>query len=130
MRSQNLVRGPVRQNLLAVAKFAPYLFLWIDSMSFFMYKTDVYPEIYLWILSLSGHSVGWVIYTSILLYVLRVCLYTWVCMVSLLLFNLLSFLPVSDSYYEIGVYITIFTGIIMSTILILTQCFKRQYSTL
>lgn len=129
MTNQSLVRGRARLNLLRIIRFAPYLFLWIDSISFVLYKTNIYKELYLVILSMSGHSVLWVIYTSMILCLLKPCWYTWICMASLLMFNIASLFPVSDFYYTFFMIIIIFTGISMSTALIIRKC-TNQYTTL
>lgn len=127
---QNLVRGRVRRNLLRIARIAPYVFLWIDTISYLLYEFRIYKEYYLYLLSISGHSVFWVCYTAILLLLIKTCLYTWVCMLALLSFNVLSLLDVSESYYSIFQFIIIFTGIAMSTTLLLKKCFKTRYTTL
>lgn len=130
MTNQSLVRGRARLNLLQVIRFSPYLFLWIDSFSFVLYKMDIYRKLYDFLLPTSGHSVLWVIYTSMMLYLLKPCKYTWVCMISLLMFNILSLFPVSELYYTYFMIIIIFTGISMSTILIVHRWIKSQYITL
>lgn len=129
MTNQSLVRGRARLNLLRAIRFSPYVFLWIDSFSFALYKLDIYEKLYDALLPMSGHSVLWVIYTSMMLYLLKPCYYTWVCMGSLISFNILSLLPVSDLYYTIFMLIIIFTGISISTGLILCKCVKH-YTTL
>lgn len=130
MKNLSLVRGQARLNLLRLIRFSPYVFLWIDSSSFLLYELDIYEELYLVILSLSGHSVLWVIYASMMLILLKPCPYTWVCMISLLMFNVVSLLPVGDLYYVIFMSVIIFTGISMSTILIIQKCIRSQYTTL
>lgn len=130
MRSLNLARGPARLNLLRAIRFAPYVFLWIDSVSYLLYELDIYEKTYLYLLSISGHSILWVVYTSLMLYLLRTCLYTWICMISLLMFNILSLFPISAVYYSIFMLIIIFTGISLSTVLIIKKCIKCQYVTL
>ena len=129
-KSLSLVRGQVRLNLLRTVKIAPYLFLLIDSFSYFLYEMDIYDRLYLYLLSIAGHSILWVIYVSIILYLLKTCLYTWACMISLLLFNVLSLFPVSTTYYTIFMLIIVITGVGMSTILILKEWYKKRYSTL
>lgn len=130
MRRLSLVRGPVRLSLLRAIRIAPYVLLWIDSVSFFLYELDIYRELYLVILSMAGHSVLWVIFTSMMLALLKTCLYTWVCMVSLLMFNVLSLFPVNDLYYTNFMSIIIFTGMSMSSILLIRKWIRSQYVTL
>lgn len=129
MTSPSLVRGQARLNLLRIIRISPYVFLLVDSFSFAIYKLDIYKDLYYLLLPTTGHSVLWVVYASLILYLLKACAYTWVCMASLLMFNILSVLPVSDLYYTIFMLIIIFTGIFMSTILILRKCIN-QYATL
>lgn len=130
MKLLSLVRGQVRLNLLRAIRIFPYVFLWIDSVSFLLYKLEIYKEMYLVILSMSGHSVLWVVYVSLMLLLLKPCGYTWICMGSLLSFNLVSLLPANDFYYTIFMSIIIFTGISMSSYLIVKRWIKRQYITL
>jgi len=126
----SLVRGQARLNLLRAIRIFPYIFLWIDSVSFFLYKLEIYKKMYLVILSMAGHSVLWVLYVSLMLLLLKPCGYTWICMGSLLMFNLVSLLPANDFYYTIFMSIIIFTGISMSSYLIVKRWIKRQYITL
>lgn len=130
MKNQSLARGQVRQSLLVVIRYFPYVFLWIDAISLYLYDTDYYPDLYMILLSVFGHSIGWVVYTSLILYLLRVCLYTWICMATLLSINVLNMYPVSDKYYSTYANIIIFAGILMSTVLILRSCSKTRYTTL
>ena len=94
-------------------KDIPFIILAINGIGWILNQFDIYQSYYFYMSQITGHGLLTCIFMGFYSYVHRFCLYSKICIVSLILLNILNlvFNLVPLYYYNIYSFIIIFTGI-------------------